>query len=379
MKSVRVALLQRVCTAYRRNLFQKMSEQPGVTIRLFIGEDLPDSKVCSTTNLSGVDFCRLNTRFFKLMGRWLPYHNGLRKALEDFDPDVILCEGESNFLNYLQAFWYRRSHPGVRIVHWSLGGLPGKDFGPRSFSSRFKCFFQKGFDAFIVYSSFGRDCLVRLGHDPSKIHIAVNVADTTEHMRKACALKDTPTEARRRLGLPDRFTVIYCGTLDANKRPDDLLDIAARNSVPECNYVLIGSGPLLEPLRERAQREGLSNVYLPGRVSEDLPFYYRAGSVMVLPGRGGMVISEAMAWALPVVVHEADGTEYDLVEDGQTGVRIKRSDELAGALRKLAIDPEYAQRMGIAGRLALEKSYTAEHMLASIMEALNSLFRVKSA
>ena len=36
-------------------------------------------------------------------------------------------------------------------------------------------------------------------------------------------------------------------------------------------------------------------------------------NIFVLPGTGGLAINEAMAYGLPVICSEADGTEKDLV------------------------------------------------------------------
>jgi len=223
---LRLGILQRICTGYRLGLFRKLSAIPGLQVRLFLGEGIPNSKARSASDLSGIDSRQLPTCFIRIGCRVLPYHRGLVKALQAFEPDVILCEGESNFLSYLQAICYRRRHEDVALVHWSLGGLPGVPVRPRSLASRFKYFVQKRFDAFLVYSSFGKRCLIELGHPAEKIVVATNVTDTRYHLEAAKQMVESPSEAREKLGLPNIFTVLYAGAMDANKRPDLLLDVA---------------------------------------------------------------------------------------------------------------------------------------------------------
>jgi len=82
-----------------------------------------------------------------------------------------------------------------------------------------------------------------------------------------------------------------------------MLDLAKECDRVNFNFVLLGSGSLLDELRDRATCENLSNVFLPGRVVDELPLYYRAANVLLIPGRDGIVISEAMAFGLPVIVH----------------------------------------------------------------------------
>ena len=50
------------------------------------------------------------------------------------------------------------------------------------------------------------------------------------------------------------------GTLDVNKRPDLLLDVAAACATGRYSFAIVGGGPLLESVRERIDRERLSDV-----------------------------------------------------------------------------------------------------------------------
>jgi glycosyltransferase involved in cell wall biosynthesis len=200
----------------------------------------------------------------------------------------------------------------------------------------------------------------------------VNVGNTTQHLSAEDGLVETQPEARERLGLGDRFTVFYVGAMDANKRPDVLLDLAGLTDSSLYNFVLAGAGPEVEPLKHRATTEGLDNVYVLGRVSDDLPLYYRAADVVVIPGRGGIVISEAMAWRLPVVVHEADGTELDLVSDGETGYLLDSGsvDSFKAVLEAMQAYPEGSGKLGRNGRRSLESTFTVEQYAASVEAAI---------
>ena len=378
--SLRLAILQRVCTGYRIGLFCEISNVPGLKVRLFLGEDIPNTKSRSISDFRGLDNVKLPTRMIRIGRRVLPWHRGLIKALEEFQPDVIISEGDSNFLSYMQAMWYRRSHPNVALIHWGGGGLPGEPVRAGGLLSRSKYFVQKRFDAFIVYSSFCKEWLIEMGHPPGKISVAANVGETRVHLKKATEMKATPSQVRDELGLPDRFTVLYAGTLDANKRPDVMLDLAKTTDPELYNYVLLGSGPMLEPLRARAEAEGLSNVYLPGHVSDELSMYYRASDVVLIPGRGGIVISEAMAWSLPVIVHDADGTEYDLIQDGETGRHLAEGDvdTFREAIETMRLAPDTTKQWGANSHELLIQRFGMEHMVESLSHIVSAV-HVRSA
>lgn len=366
---VSLAILQRVCTSYRLELFRRLAARPELRVRLFIGEDLPESKVRSAPDLAGLDVVKLPTRFYRLGGRLLPWHRGLARALRDFDPDVILSEAESHLLGFLTAARVRSERGGRALVHWGLGGLPGRH--DRWLTDRAKRLLQARADAFLVYSSFGRQVMERIGHAPERIVVAVNVSDTDRHAAAADALPDTRAEARAALGLPDRFTLISVGAMDANKRIDVLIEAVADLDPARVGALIVGGGAHLESLQAKVRDAGLTNVLLVGPVPpSDLARYYRAADVLALPGRGGMVISEAMAHRLPVIVHQADGTETDLVRDGDTGLRLEsgRAEDFRRAIASLADDPERAARMGAAGRRLVDEQLNMQAMVDRILE-----------
>ncbi|MCY4372823.1 MAG: glycosyltransferase family 4 protein [Spirochaetaceae bacterium] len=369
---LRLAVLQRVCPDYRVSLFSALSAAENVEMRLFIGGDMPHSKVRSARDLDRVPVTRLPTRFVRFGRRILPLHIGLVGELRRFRPSIILCEGESHFLGYLQAIYYRARYArATALIHWCFITLPGKSLTKRGALAAVKAHFRRHFDAFLVYSSFSKDCLTELGEDPHKVFVATNVGDVERYDKLSSALEATPAEARRKLGLPDRFTALYVGTLSVNKRPDLLIDLAAQSGPDRCSFVLAGDGELLEHLRTRVSTEGLSNVYLVGKVTEALPLYYRAADVLLIPGRGGIVISEAMAFGLPVVVHQADGTEYDLVRKGGTGGHVSGPalENFRIALEALRCDPERCEAMASASRQAVRSLWTTSNMVSQITRA----------
>lgn len=369
---LKLAILQRVCAPYRTAMFSQLAAQPGVEMKLFIGANIPGTKVQGTSDLEGIPFQKLPTRMLRMGRRVLTWHVGLIGELRRFKPDVILCEGESHFVGYLQAIVYRALfNPKAALIHWCFISLPGHEVHEKRPGAVIKGFFRRFFDAHLLYSSFSRDCLMQLGVPEVKAFVATNVGDVRKFIKMSDSLPDTPAQARESVGLPEKFTAVYVGTLDENKHPEMLLDLAGVLDKDQYNFVLLGTGPMLEPLRARATREGLSNVFLPGRVADGLALYYRSADALLIPGRGGIVISEAMAFGVPVVVHEADGTEYDLVQHQVTGVRLQRAglEDFSQSLKFLQGDPELCARMGKASRELCETRYTTENMVKQTLSA----------
>ena len=82
---------------------------------------------------------------------------------------------------------------------------------------------------------------------------------------------------------------------------------------------------------------------------------FQLADIFVVPSRfepWGLVVNEAMAAGLPVVVSERAGCAPDLIEDNETGVLIPAEDPqaLCRAIEALAIAPEIRHRIAAKGR-----------------------------
>ncbi|WP_339695194.1 glycosyltransferase family 4 protein [uncultured Roseivirga sp.] len=371
-EKVKLAILQRVCTNYRIPLFSSLNVHEDIESLLFIGEDLPNSKVRNSRNLAKVEHKKLKTRFVKFGRRMFPWHVGLIGELRKYKPEVILCEGESHFLGYLQAIWYKLLfNRKVALIHWCFISLPGEEDRIDSFAFKIKKFFRRYFDAFLLYSSFSKKRLVAMGEAPEKAFVATNVGDIRKFIEMSDSLSLTKEEAKDRLNISGRFNVIYVGTLDQNKRPELLVELAKICPSNKFNFVLLGDGPMKEELREQVASLGLRNVLIAGRVIDELALYYRSSDVLLIPGRGGIVISEAMAFGIPVVVSKADGTEYDLVKNKITGIHLDNDDLISfkKAIDFLADNKEVSDEMGKESRKMVETEFTTEKMVEHMIAA----------
>lgn len=376
---MRLAVLQRVCTSYRLPLFQALGSQPGVVLKLFYGDDIPHSKVRNAVDVTGIDSRRMSTQFLRVGTRVGVRHRGLRRELAEFEPDVVLTEGESHLLGYLSALGYRRQNPGVAVVHWSLGGLPGNPALRDGLIPTIVRILRRRFDAFVTYSSFGRDVLIANGLSRERIFVATNVSDVTHHLSSASSRDKV--DARRRVGLDHRFVILFVGSITRDKRLDALLDAVVQLPTERFQAVIAGDGDQLEELKQSARQRHVENIRFAGRVTAELPDYYSSADVFVLPGRGGMVLSEAMAYSLPVIAWQADGTELDLIKNGTTGVLLHdgSGQAIADAIVDLSNDRDRVSRMGQSANRLVAEEYTLDAMVERILAACRYAIDARSA
>ena len=205
-KKLKLAVLQRVCPSYRVSLFAGLSVSRDLDMTLFIGDDVPKTKVKSAKDLTSVNHRRLNTRFFKVFGRLLVWQGPLISELKKMRPDVILCEAESHFLGYLQAILYKLLvNRKVKLIHWCYIELPGTPDERSLFHGSVKRFTRSFFDAFVVYSTFSEKALLKRGVEESRIFPSINVGDTKKFLQLGSDTLETSAQAKQQLNLPDRF------------------------------------------------------------------------------------------------------------------------------------------------------------------------------
>ena len=161
-------------------------------------------------------------------------------------------------------------------------------------------------DTVIAVSPEEETHLRMMGIEPAKVRMIPNGISPI-----ARANGDT---VRRALDVPTGCPVIgFVGRLDEQKSPHNLLDIFKRVAVarPDVHFLVVGDGPLREPLEERASisRALAGRVHIVGE--QPGPWAMAGMDVFLLPSRyEGMpyVLIEAAHLGLPMVVTKAAGS-----------------------------------------------------------------------
>jgi glycosyltransferase involved in cell wall biosynthesis len=153
--------------------------------------------------------------------------------------------------------------------------------------------------------------------------------------------------------------IFACRQLFPRKGIRFLLEAAAqlKPRFPDLKVVLAGDGFERPQLARLAGDLGIAQdvTFLGWVPNTDLPPYYRAAAVSVIPSLEegfGIPAAEAMGCEVAVVASDAGGLP-EVVEDGVTGLVVPRGDSgaLAKAIGTLLQDPERRRVMGQAGRL----------------------------
>ncbi|MCX6887691.1 MAG: glycosyltransferase family 4 protein [Verrucomicrobia bacterium] len=158
------------------------------------------------------------------------------------------------------------------------------------------------------------------------MHFGVNVVDNESFLDGVKVARLSEAEHRRRLKLPKRY-LLGVGRQILQKNWMTLLEawlgFKKRQPSSELNLVLVGNGPERSKLEDRIRSAGMKDVHLHDFVSQDeVVRYYALAEASILPSRGetwGVVVNEAMASGLPVIVSRQCGCASTLVRDGENG------------------------------------------------------------
>jgi glycosyltransferase involved in cell wall biosynthesis len=239
--------------------------------------------------------------------------------------------------------------------------------------------------AFLASGSFNRAFYESMGARADRCFAApmcINSEPFIEGAKVGLARKEQIREAH---SIPDGLNLmLFSGKFAPHKRPQDLLGALEilQTDLPCLGAVFVGDGVLRSSLQEEAARRKLANVFFLGfRNQSELPQIYACADCLVLPSEAdarGVVVNEAMACGLPVIVSDRTGVwgPGDIVRDGENGFVYPCGDvgALAKAIRKLANDPDLRLRMGRRSREIIQE-FGYEKCVAGILEALNSIVR----
>jgi glycosyltransferase involved in cell wall biosynthesis len=351
---VRVTVVSPEPTPFRSLLFDRLAKRPEVDLlvvysgrtifwrRWTLEHDHPH-RFLNGARVPGV------RRFFR---HDYPLTFGIFGALRAAHPDVVVVSGWSTFASKAVAVWCRaRRVPYVLLVE-------SNDRDPRPQWRRLVKGIVanpmiRGADRLLAIGRLARESVVARGARPEDVRWFANTVDVDAFFDHADRLGSHRVELRATLGAGgEDVVVLSVARLAPEKGLDTLVRGAAAAGDPRLALVVAGEGP------ERTRLEGLAGelgvrLKLLGDLQpwERMFDLYAAADVFALLSTHepwGVVVNEAAAFGLPLVLSDRVGAAYDLLVDGENGALVRAGDaaETGSALRRLARDREWRLRAG---------------------------------
>ena len=358
---VRLGIQQRVLPSYRVQLFDLLAQQFSGGVGVFAGAGRKEEALGAGAVVHKAQFTQGKNIHF-LSGRWyFCWQIGLLQWLRRFNPQVLVMEANPRYpISYFAQHWMHNQNKPV--IGWGLGSpYPTGTFTDQRL--RLRKWFVRHFDALITYSQIGAEEYAEIGFPTERIFIAPN----------AVAPKpQTPAPQRSQKYHLNRPTVLYVGRLQARKRVADLIQACALLPEELQSFLwIVGDGPELYELERVAQQHYPQTKFCGAMHGATLDDTFRQADVFVLPGTGGLAVQQAMSFALPVIVGEADGTQSDLVRH-ENGWRVESGNiqGLADTLKDALGDVVRLRKKGLASYRIVKDEVNLERMMAVFGQAV---------
>jgi 1,2-diacylglycerol 3-alpha-glucosyltransferase len=238
-------------------------------------------------------------------------------------------------------------------------------------------------DGFVVGGATHVEYLATLKVDPTRIRTGYNCVDNDGINRIADLIRNSGAHGKfptylltlsrlipkKNIALVLRAYATYRAELPSTFEPWDL--------------VIAGDGPLIAEVRNEVTRLGLSSsVHLVGRVDrfEDVIGYYAFCQAFILASnqseQWGLVVNEAMAAGVPVLVSNQCGCSADLVRNGLNGFTFDGNSvrELTDRMLWLHLNESELAQMGRESAVIVSE-YSPSHFARNV----DDLYRVVSS
>jgi glycosyltransferase involved in cell wall biosynthesis len=341
---VRVTVVSPEPTPYRAPLFDRVAARPELDLtviyaaRTVAGRTWDVELNHRAVFLSGPRVPGLG----RLLRHDYPLTLGIARVLRKARPDVVVVSGWSTFASQAAIAWSRaRRIPYILLVE-------SHDLGPRprwrrAVKDLLATRVIRGAASVLAVGSAARESVLARG--ASRVRVFANTVDVERWIDRADRLERRPHTG---------IVVLSVGR-DVPDKAFDVLRVACGRA--NVNLALV----------------------LGGQSEEALAQCYVDADVFALLSRQetwGVVVNEAAASGLPLVLSDRVGAAYDLLCDGENGFLVPADDVAAAAraIRTLAEDPELRRRMGERSReLVRGWGYepSVENFVAAVREAMS--------
>jgi len=276
----------------------------------------------------------------RLLRHEYPLTPGIVRALRDSRPDVVVVAGWSTFASQAAVAWCRARRVPY-VLHVESHDLDPRPQWRRAVKGAVATRVLRGAAGVLAVGSAASESALARG--ASKVRVFANTIDVERWIARA-----------------ETFT---------SQEHDGVVVLSVGRDVPEKGFDILaaacaGAGVKLETITGGVSEEELARRYVEADIF----------ALLSRHEPWGVVVNEAAASGLPLVLSDRVGAAYDLLSDGENGFVVPAEDvgAAAEAIGKLAGDSELRRRMGDRSRelvRAWDYDASVEAFFAAVREA----------
>ena len=325
---MRVTVVSPEPTPYRAPLFDRLAARPELDLTVLYAAETVAERTWNVELRHHAIFLR-GARFpgaSRILRHDYPVTPGVLNALREARPECVVVSGWSTFPSQAALVWCRmRRVPYLLIVESHDEGQ--RAAWRRTVKDAVVPPVVRGAAGVLVTGTLARRSMLERGARPEHVRVFANTIDVEAWQARAAELRERREELRRALGIGAEEVAVLCVARRAPEKGLDTLEAAVRAAAGPFRLVVVSDLP----------HDSVIEAYV-------------AADVFALLSRHepwGVVVNEAAACGLPLVLSDRVGAAPDLLRDGENGYLVPADDPgaAAAALRKLA-DVDVRRRLG---------------------------------
>ncbi len=291
--------------------------------------------------------------------------NGILKTIKDFKPDVVNLTGYYDIASWTILLYCKLK--GIKTI--LSNESTANDHARNGFKELVKGFIIKQFDGFFNFGTSSENYILSFGINKEKMLVKRNCVDNKVLKDTYLNALSTRNQQQKALNLSAK-NFIFVGRLISFKNLFHLLEayeLAQKKSQQDWGIIILGDGDLKIDLQQYVSEKNIQNISFQKGVSwQQVSEYLALSDVLVLPSYSepwGLVVNEAMACGLPVIVSDKCGCAIDLVENGKNGFTFapNNSEALTNILLKFMNQEVDYKQMGLVSEQII-KEYSPENV-----------------
>jgi 1,2-diacylglycerol 3-alpha-glucosyltransferase len=297
-------------------------------------------------------------------------------ALASSNADVVVIPGWSENIALAALHWCRLNLVPAVVTSDSQYADRPRNIAKELIKRRI----LRHFSSAICAGSPHVEYLTRLGMEKRNIFTRCDVIDNEYFRNGARSIRKQKQENRERFNLPADYFLTSCRFISEKNIPA-LIEAYARYKKKAGNkswkLVLLGDGGLRPDIEQTIEVYAVKqDVVLPGFVQyHELPVYYALAHCFILCSISeswGLVVNEAMASGLPVLVSNRCGCAADLVKQGENGFTFNPLDteEISELMLKMSTRLTISAAMGRQSEKII-KDWSPDKFVYNLERAVN--------